>query len=117
MVTVTDGQAYAQQTIVVNVSAQGGSGGDTWNVNTIYNTGDTAVYNGITYTAQWWAKGETPGTSSVWVEEDSGEVGSWSASKIYNGGDEVTFDGNSYHAKWWTKGDKPGNDNGPWEQI
>ena len=117
VIMVTDGQASAQKTVVVNVKAEAGVVGDTWDVNTIYNSGDTAVYNGITYTAQWWTKGETPGISSVWVEADTGEVGSWSASKTYNSGDEVTFDGNSYSAKWWTKGDQPGNANGPWERI
>ena len=117
VITVSDGQASTQQTVVVNVKAEGGTVGDTWNADSIYNSGDTVVYNGITYTAQWWTKGETPGTSSVWVEEETGEVGGWSASKTYTGGDEVIFDGNNYRAKWWTKGDKPGNANGPWERI
>ncbi|MEC6907104.1 glycosyl hydrolase family 18 protein [Photobacterium piscicola] len=117
VITVSDGEASTQQTVVVNVAADGGAVGDTWNADTIYNSGDTVVYNGVTYTAQWWTKGETPGTSSVWVEEDTGEVGGWSASKTYNGGDEVIFEDNNYRAKWWTKGDKPGNANGPWERI
>jgi chitinase len=58
-----------------------------------------------------------PGASSVWVEEETGEVGGWSASKTYNSSDEVIFDGNNYQAKWWTKGDQPGNANGPWKRI
>ena len=117
VITVSDDEASTQQTVVVNVAADGGAVGDTWNTGTIYNSGDTVVYNGVTYTAQWWTKGETPGTSSVWVEEDTGEVGGWSASKTYSGGDEVIFEDNNYRAKWWTKGDKPGNANGPWERI
>lgn len=117
VITVSDGQASAQQTVIVNVKAEGGTVGDTWDTNTIYNSGDTVVYNGITYTAQWWTKGEMPGASSVWVEEETGEVGGWSASKTYNSSDEVIFDGNNYQAKWWTKGDQPGNANGPWKRI
>ncbi|WP_305846162.1 glycosyl hydrolase family 18 protein [Photobacterium kishitanii] len=116
VVTVTDGQASVQQTVVVNVTGQA-AGGDTWSPTTEYSGGDSVLYNGITYVAQWWTKGETPGTAAVWVEETTGEIGNWSANKAYVAGNEVIFEGNNYRAKWWTKGNQPGDVNGPWERI
>ena len=41
---------------------------DTYDATKVYNSGDTVVYKGVTYKAQWWTQGEEPGTSSVWVE-------------------------------------------------
>ncbi|WP_028865239.1 glycosyl hydrolase family 18 protein, partial [Psychromonas aquimarina] len=33
----------------------------TWDADSIYNTGDTVIYNGVTYTAKWWTQGDVPG--------------------------------------------------------
>ncbi len=93
------------------------AGGDTWSPTTEYSGGDSVIYNGITYVAQWWIQGETPGTAAVWVEETTGEIGNWSANKAYVAGDEVIFEGNNYRAKWWTKGNQPGDVNDSWERI
>ncbi|WP_036825995.1 glycosyl hydrolase family 18 protein, partial [Photobacterium sanctipauli] len=117
VVTVSDGLATDTSTIAVTVVADSTGGNTTWDPNTIYNTGDTVVFDGVTYTAKWWTKGEQPGTSGVWEAADSGSATGWSASKVYNSGDVVTHNGQQYRAKWWTKGDQPGDANGPWELI
>ena len=41
---------------------------DTYDSTKVYNSGDTVVYKGVTYKAQWWTQGDEPGNSSVWVE-------------------------------------------------
>ncbi|MGF1701145.1 glycosyl hydrolase family 18 protein [Photobacterium makurazakiensis] len=117
VVTVSDGLAADSATIAVTVVADTTGGNTTWDADTIYNTGDTVVFDGVQYTAKWWTKGEQPGTSSAWEAFDDGSVQDWSSAKVYNGGDVVIFNGQQYSAKWWTKGDQPGNANGPWELI
>ena len=42
------------------------TGETTWSESTIYNTGDTVVVNGVTYTAQWWTRGENPAKTGPW---------------------------------------------------
>ncbi|MGF1869383.1 glycosyl hydrolase family 18 protein [Photobacterium indicum] len=118
LVTVNDGQASDVATVIVNVKAESGTGGDTtWNADAIYNTGDTVLFGGVKYTAQWWTKGDQPDSSSAWVEFNDGTTGEWKADKAYTAGDQTTFNGVTYKAKWWTKGDQPGNAGGPWEQV
>ncbi|HAB0009380.1 TPA_asm: chitin-binding protein [Listeria monocytogenes] len=79
---------------------------NTWKSEQIYTAGNQVVYKGITYTAQWWTKGDAPDTSDVW-KTTSSEIQNWNISKAYNGGDKVIYDGKTYQAKWWIKGDKP----------
>ena len=43
---------------------------DTYDANKVYTGGETVVYKGVTYKAQWWTQGEEPGTSSAWVKVD-----------------------------------------------
>lgn len=38
----------------------------TWKVDSIYVGGDKVIYQGKTYQAQWWTKGDIPGTAAVW---------------------------------------------------
>ncbi|UKA03360.1 glycosyl hydrolase family 18 protein [Photobacterium damselae] len=116
VVTVSDGQDEVSQSVVITVKAEAASG-NTWDPNAVYNTGDTVIYDGVTYTAKWWTQGDKPGASDVWQAFDDGSLKEWSADKVYNGGDQATFEGNTYKAKWWTKGDQPGNPNGPWQLI
>ncbi|MDD9178395.1 MULTISPECIES: lytic polysaccharide monooxygenase [Aliivibrio] len=37
-----------------------------WQTGLIYNTGDVVSYNDKEWTAQWWTKGEEPGTTGEW---------------------------------------------------
>jgi len=40
--------------------------GNTWDATKVYNTGDTCSYNGVTYKASWWTKGEQPSDGGPW---------------------------------------------------
>ena len=37
-----------------------------WDQAAVYNTGDVVTHNGKEWTAQWWTKGEEPGTTGDW---------------------------------------------------
>ncbi|USD43794.1 lytic polysaccharide monooxygenase [Vibrio sp. SCSIO 43135] len=37
-----------------------------WNSASIYNAGDVVTHNGQSWTAQWWTKGDEPGTTGEW---------------------------------------------------
>ncbi|PSW18553.1 spindolin [Photobacterium sanctipauli] len=91
-------------------------GNTAWSPSKAYNAGDTVTYQGQTYTAQWWTKGEQPGAASVWLLQGDGSAQAWNPDLAYQAGDSVTYQGNSYQAKWWTKGDTPTTPNGPWQQ-
>ncbi len=108
---------------------------ETWDASKVYNSGDTVIYNGKYYQAQWWTQGETPGSSAwgAWKEigdaadsTDSTEPAepempaenTWSASAIYNSGDTVIYDGKTYRAQWWTQGEVPGSSAwGAWKVV
>ncbi|MCG5127588.1 carbohydrate-binding protein [Enterobacter mori] len=38
-----------------------------WNANTAYSGGENTIYQGETYQAKWWTRGDLPGKSDVWV--------------------------------------------------
>lgn len=91
---------------------------DTYDPNKVYNSGDTVIFNGKTYKAKWWTKGETPGISAAWEEivepNEDGSV-NYTPGKAYTGGSIVNYNGQKYKAKWWTN-TKPGSDSS-WEII
>ncbi|CAA0104668.1 Uncharacterised protein [BD1-7 clade bacterium] len=37
-----------------------------WGAGSTYNGGDVVIYNGKTWTAQWWTRGEEPGSTGKW---------------------------------------------------
>ncbi|MGY3568905.1 chitinase [Vibrio paucivorans] len=41
-------------------------GGNGWDVNKVYNTGDQVTYNGATYQAKWWTQGDDPANGGPW---------------------------------------------------
>lgn len=41
-----------------------------WDVNVVYNGGDTTTYLNTTWKAKWWTKGDEPGKSDVWVKSN-----------------------------------------------
>lgn len=96
--------------------------GDTYVSDKAYHRGDTVVFNGKTYRAKWWTRGENPETSQVWelVDDDNQTAApaAWSPFKIYTAGMQVTYKGRVYEAKWWTIGLAPGKGWwSAWKQI
>ncbi|KHS55251.1 carbohydrate-binding protein [Francisella tularensis] len=104
--------------IATATTIKSASSANSWNANTVYNSGDQVSYNGKTYTAKWWTKGDIPGNSDVWSSPKE-EGAEWNSSQAYSGGDTVTYQGNQYKAKYWTRGDNPANSGqyGPWELV
>lgn len=96
--------------------------GDTYVSDKAYHRGDTVVFNGKTYRAKWWTRGENPETSQVWELVDDGNQtaapAAWSPFKIYTAGMQLTYKGRVYEAKWWTIGLAPGKGWwSAWKQI
>ncbi|WP_298774225.1 lytic polysaccharide monooxygenase [uncultured Shewanella sp.] len=92
-----------------------------WDQQTVYIQGNKVSYQGCTWEAQWWTKGEEPGDneSGVWRTSGGncaeGEEGStdYSHSTIYHQGDTVTYQNCAWQAQWWTQGEVPGT-TGEW---
>jgi chitinase len=106
--------------------ATGCAGVPAWSANNAYSGGAVVSYAGHRWTAQWWTRGETPGSAQVWT--DGGACGGgtttppgqctaapWNAGTAYDGGAVVGYAGHRWTAKWWTQGDVPGdNAQGVW---
>jgi chitinase len=109
-VDVSDGTAITTQSFTVTVTNKTTDGTTTWISTKVYNTGDTVLFNGVTYKAYWWTKGDQPDQSGAWSEviPDNGQVRAWRIDLVYNNGDQVSHNGITYNAAWWTKGEKPG---------
>ncbi|MFM2599106.1 chitinase [Vibrio fortis] len=41
-------------------------GGNGWDANKVYNTGDQVTFNGATYEAKWWTQGDEPSAGGPW---------------------------------------------------
>jgi|GEM_PF-2200327 len=86
-----------------------------------YTAGDEVAFGGGLYEAQWWTRGQEPGTAfGPWVEAGfAGECGTgWTSSGVYDGGDRVVWDGAVWTARWWSRNQEPGASPwGPWEQT
>jgi chitodextrinase len=91
-------------------------GATTWDSNKAYKAGDRVVYNGSTYEAKWWTKGNVPSSSDAWKLISPNAVAVWDSNKAYTGGTIVVHNGKKYKAKWWTRGDEPGRA-GVWQAI
>ncbi|MBD1576227.1 spindolin [Vibrio sp. S11_S32] len=119
-VSVGDPASTTTAVVTIAISAEknddGGNGGETtWNADTIYNTGDTVLFAGITYTAKWWIKGETPNTSAAWEAQRNANDTQWQSNLVYTSDDVVSYNGSNYKAQWWTKGNQP-DQGGPWKK-
>jgi chitodextrinase len=96
-----------------------------WDAATVYDSGDRVSYGGVVYVAQWWTKGQVPGstTTGSWMAQGAlvpaaGEgVRTWTPSWVYQNGDVVELGGHTYRARWWTRGQQPGAANGPWQDL
>ncbi len=96
-----------------------------WDSATVYDEGDRVAYDDAVYIAQWWTKGQAPGSTSTgpWMQQgelvpDAGDgVRAWTSTWVYTGGEVVAHEGHAYRARWWTRNQAPGEANGPWEDL
>ncbi|MFD1372284.1 Ig-like domain-containing protein [Actinoplanes sichuanensis] len=96
-----------------------------WSAETVYVTGNRVRQDGRDHVAQWWTRGQKPGTSpwGAWAEIGApvtcgdGVVPAWTTSWIYTGGETVHHDGHRWQAKWWTRNQEPGAPYGPWQDA
>ncbi|MCL2795366.1 MAG: ExeM/NucH family extracellular endonuclease [Microbacteriaceae bacterium] len=83
-----------------------------WSATVVYNAGDLVSYDGATWQAQWYTKGDVPGASKkvVWAQIATAPDGTalWTATRAFDTGDVVEYEGVKYQAQWWTQGDVPG---------
>ncbi|KJB86920.1 chitinase [Paenibacillus sp. E194] len=108
--TVEDNQGL-QASTERNITVTDGLA-DTYDPNKIYYEGDTVIYKGEKYTANWWVRGEAPDNSIAWHKEvNPNEDGSvdYVPGNVYVENDLVRYEGKLYQAKWWTKS-IPGSD-------
>ena len=99
-------------TAIITVVKESTPSNDTYDANKVYLAGDTVIYNGKTYTAKWWTKGETPDKSSAWelvVTPNADGTVNYTSGKAYNSGTIVKYNGKNYKAAWWTNS-LPGSD-------
>ncbi|HAX73292.1 MAG TPA: chitinase [Firmicutes bacterium] len=91
---------------------------DTFDLSKVYNTGDTVVYKGDTYTAKWWVQGQYPDQSDAWEKvvapNEDGSI-NYEPGMVFTGGQLAKYDGHVYRAKWWTN-TVPGSDSS-WEFV
>jgi len=98
-----------------------------WDASTVYDTGDQVTHDGAVYIAQWWTRGEVPGSTATgsWMEQGAlvpgagagADVRAWTASWVYTGSETVAHDGHTWKAKWWTRNQEPGDPHGPWQDL
>jgi chitodextrinase len=114
-----DGTATSATALLANTPA--------WAATTVYKAGDTVLYQGKLYVAQWYAHGDKPGASvwGAWAEQNvqaatakNAVVRSWTPSWIYTGGETVAYNGHVWKASWWTRNQQPvGDPYGPWQDL
>ena len=96
------------------------AGNKLWTATGVFNAGDVVLYNGIKWVAQWYSRGEVPGSSPYisWkVVVDNAHPAAWVANSVYLAGDKVTYQGHTYQAQWYTANQVPTTRNGPWKLI
>ncbi|WP_374009105.1 polysaccharide lyase family 8 super-sandwich domain-containing protein [Leifsonia sp. LS-T14] len=88
-----------------------------WTPSRVFAAGDTVVYQGRTFVAGWYARGDVPGSvTGPWQELATAPDGTalWTPSRVFNAGDRASYKGVVYVAKWYTRNQAPGDANGPW---
>lgn len=107
--TTTTG-AWQQQAMTEN-------GTPIWTASRVFPASSTVSYQGETFRADWWTRGETPGsTTGPWEEIATAPNGLalWTPSRVFNAGDKAVYNGVTYVAKWYSRNQVPGAANGPW---
>ncbi|TQF67612.1 lytic polysaccharide monooxygenase [Pseudoalteromonas luteoviolacea] len=125
-VTVSDGSLSKTVPLIINVKNIETDPGtpdkpsdDTWEPSKVYTAGDIVVYQGKSYRAKWWVRGQTPTSSNAWELVQNGDdtdASAWQANKAYRGGDIVTFNGTQYQARWWTRNQQP-DQHSVWKKL
>ncbi len=98
-------------------------GSTLWTPSRIFTSGDVVAYQGRTFKALWWTRGQTPGGSGgPWSEVVApaapGATPAWSAATVYRGGEKVTYQGAIYQAQWYSVGTTPSPaPYGPWKLV
>ncbi|MGO4301577.1 polysaccharide lyase family 8 super-sandwich domain-containing protein [Leifsonia sp. RAF41] len=93
------------------------SGAVSWTASRVFGAGDTVVYQGRTFLAGWYSRGDVPGSvTGPWQEIANAPDGTalWTPSRVFNAGDKASYRGIVYVAKWYTRNQAPGAPNGPW---
>jgi chondroitin AC lyase len=93
------------------------NGAALWTSSRIFLAGDTVVYQGKTFRADWYTRNETPGSvTGPWEEIATAPDGTalWTPSRVFQAGDKASYNGIVYVAKWYTRNQAPGAANGPW---
>ncbi|WP_285115979.1 lamin tail domain-containing protein [Leifsonia sp. fls2-241-R2A-40a] len=95
-----------------------------WTVTRPFTAGDVVSYQGRTFKALWYTRGQAPGgVGGPWSEIVApavpGGIPAWSAATVYYGGEKVTYQGHTYQAQWYTAGSAPvaTAKNGAWKLI
>ena len=83
-----------------------------WTASRVFNSGDVVTYQGRTFKALWYTRGQAPGgTGGPWSEvvpvTAPGGIPAWSAATTYFGGEKVTYQGHTYQAAWYSAGVTP----------
>lgn len=85
-----------------------------WEPNTVYQEGDYVIYNNCVFWAQYWTRGDEPGTHVVWQEVTD----EWRWFNFYNQGDIVIFNGMMFCSRYSGNHNKePGLMSSPWDEI
>jgi fibronectin type 3 domain-containing protein len=98
-----------------------------WSDGATYDAGDVIEHDGLLYEAQWWTRGNEPGSSvwGAWMEIGPADGATpscdavwWTSSRVFTAGDRVVHDGTVYVAQWWTRNQEPGAaSSGPWKEA
>jgi 5'-nucleotidase len=97
-----------------------------WDARTVYVDGDRVSRDGHEFEAQWWTRGEVPGSTpwGSWMEVGAavpaadGTVSAWTPSWVYTDGETVAHDGRLWKATWWTRNQEPGASPwAPWQDL
>jgi chondroitin AC lyase len=93
-------------------------GAAVWTASRIFHTGDRVDYQGRTFEAAWYSRGDTPGSvTGPWEEIATAPDGTaiWTATRIFDTGDVVLYNGQKYTARWYSRNQVPGTPNSAWK--
>ncbi len=114
-ITLSDGFHTAEHVLTVQIQPTQ-TPGDTWKAGKTYVKGNQVTYQGVTYEAKWWNRGQTPGQAQVWKAlTDPGTTVLWNPQTAYAQGSVVRFGDHQYKARWWNRNKQP-DQGGPWQK-